>query len=68
MDDVIRSVELDKKGYREVAGLGVQVAERRIAPGIVKKMVIHVLYKIMDLVRRRKVRKLESWTKSNALD
>lgn len=53
MDDVIRSVELlDKKGYREAAGLAAsRFAEQRIAPGIVKKMVIHVLYKIMDLVR-----------------
>ncbi|AWP29571.1 AraC family transcriptional regulator [Paenibacillus glucanolyticus] len=53
MDDVIRSVELlDKAGFREAATIAASAfRELWIAPGIVKKMVIHVLYRIIGLVK-----------------
>ncbi|MEC0205537.1 response regulator [Paenibacillus lautus] len=53
LDDVIRSAELlDKKEFLEAAQLAASTfREQRIAPVIVKKMVIHVLYKIMGLAK-----------------
>ncbi|MGG4346167.1 response regulator transcription factor [Paenibacillus lautus] len=53
LDDVIRSVELlSKNDFREAAILAAsRLREQRIAPVIVKKMMIHALYKIMSLVK-----------------
>lgn len=53
LDEVIRSVELlSKDDFRKATILAAsRLREQRIAPVIVKKMVIHVLYKIRSLVK-----------------
>lgn len=50
MDDLMRPINtLDKKGFKQAVGLATRsFREMRIAPEVVKKIVIHIMYKIVE--------------------
>jgi two-component system response regulator YesN len=50
MDDLMRPINiLDKKGFKQAVGLASRsFREMRIAPEVVKKIVIHIMYKIVE--------------------